>query len=199
MSTVNEKAKIYYQANKVSILAKLAAKRRLAGMPERKPQPLDKRQYAAAYYQKHREKILAGFREQKAERLAYYHRNKSRIRKAAKIRYLRDRERIKAASMTWQKAHPDHKKAYKAKRRQLVKSTSVEIIKMADVIAKSRGQCGICGKRVALKDRSLDHIVPLSKGGTHTYANVQLAHFSCNSSKWANFGHGVQPGLELGE
>jgi 5-methylcytosine-specific restriction endonuclease McrA len=30
---------------------------------------------------------------------------------------------------------------------------------------------------------SLDHIVPVSLGGTHTWANVQLAHLRCNVSK----------------
>lgn len=30
---------------------------------------------------------------------------------------------------------------------------------------------------------TIDHIIPLSKGGTHTYNNVQLAHYICNSKK----------------
>ena len=30
---------------------------------------------------------------------------------------------------------------------------------------------------------SVDHIVPLSRGGDHTWANVQCAHLGCNSSK----------------
>ena len=30
---------------------------------------------------------------------------------------------------------------------------------------------------------TLDHIVPLSCGGEHSEANVQLAHFLCNSTK----------------
>lgn len=30
---------------------------------------------------------------------------------------------------------------------------------------------------------SVDHIVPLSRGGEHSMANVQCAHLSCNSSK----------------
>lgn len=34
---------------------------------------------------------------------------------------------------------------------------------------------------------TLDHIVPISLGGPHTYANVQLAHKSCNSRKHANW------------
>lgn len=35
---------------------------------------------------------------------------------------------------------------------------------------------------------TLDHVVPLSEGGSHTYANVQLACFLCNSLKGAGGG-----------
>jgi hypothetical protein len=30
---------------------------------------------------------------------------------------------------------------------------------------------------------AMDHIIPMAKGGTHTRANVQLAHMACNSYK----------------
>jgi 5-methylcytosine-specific restriction endonuclease McrA len=30
---------------------------------------------------------------------------------------------------------------------------------------------------------TVDHIIPLAKGGTHTWENVQLAHWSCNGDK----------------
>ena len=30
---------------------------------------------------------------------------------------------------------------------------------------------------------SIDHIIPISKGGQHTWDNVQLAHMICNSIK----------------
>ena len=33
---------------------------------------------------------------------------------------------------------------------------------------------------------SIDHTVPVSKGGTHTWDNVQLAHFYCNRVKGNN-------------
>ncbi len=32
---------------------------------------------------------------------------------------------------------------------------------------------------------TLDHIIPVSRGGTHTWDNVQLAHRRCNSRKGA--------------
>lgn len=51
-------------------------------------------------------------------------------------------------------------------------------------------KCGLCGEPVdmtlAVPDRhapTLDHIIPLSRGGEHTPDNVQLAHFICNSGK----------------
>jgi 5-methylcytosine-specific restriction endonuclease McrA len=34
-------------------------------------------------------------------------------------------------------------------------------------------------------DASMDHLVPLSKGGDHSWANVALAHRSCNSKRGA--------------
>lgn len=51
-------------------------------------------------------------------------------------------------------------------------------------------KCGICGKKINRRVKaphptspSLDHIVPMSKGGGHLYSNVQAAHFLCNSQK----------------
>lgn len=41
----------------------------------------------------------------------------------------------------------------------------------------------VYGKFVEQKDKSIDHIRPLSKGGTHTWDNVQLAHLKCNIKK----------------
>jgi 5-methylcytosine-specific restriction endonuclease McrA len=31
--------------------------------------------------------------------------------------------------------------------------------------------------------KSIDHTIPLSRGGAHEYANVQLAHLRCNMCK----------------
>ncbi len=47
--------------------------------------------------------------------------------------------------------------------------------------------CLLADRRVLLERgpamASVDHIVPLSKGGEHTVDNLQLAHFRCNLSK----------------
>jgi 5-methylcytosine-specific restriction endonuclease McrA len=50
--------------------------------------------------------------------------------------------------------------------------------------------CQLCGEPTARTfDQDdplspvLDHVIPLARGGEHSYANIQLAHFICNSVK----------------
>ena len=45
------------------------------------------------------------------------------------------------------------------------------------------GPCGICGLVIAPDNYSVDHIVPLSLGGSNESSNLQPAHRSCNASK----------------
>jgi hypothetical protein len=45
--------------------------------------------------------------------------------------------------------------------------------------------CGLCSEPVAREDASLDHVVPMSRGGAHSYANTQCSHLLCNIRKGA--------------
>ena len=49
-----------------------------------------------------------------------------------------------------------------------------------------KGICGVCGEPVSLEEFTIDHEVPLVKGGGHVWENLQLAHGPCNSRKWAH-------------
>lgn len=76
------------------------------------------------------------------------------------------------------------------RRKRLVKCTQVEIIDRVLVYEGDNWTCQLCGEFVDKQHRwphplcgSLDHIIPLSRGGTHERKNVQLAHFICNSRK----------------
>lgn len=61
----------------------------------------------------------------------------------------------------------------------------VERIHVRDVAVRDGWRCAICGKKVTRKTWSIDHIVPLSTGGEHTFRNVTLAHKRCNSRRGA--------------
>ena len=51
------------------------------------------------------------------------------------------------------------------------------------VYAKGNGKCAICGKLVKFKKMTVDHKIPLSKGGTNAFSNLQPAHRTCNLAK----------------
>ncbi len=54
-----------------------------------------------------------------------------------------------------------------------------------EIIARDLSICGICGGSVELLDIHIDHIHPVSKGGTNDPSNLQVAHSKCNLSKGA--------------
>lgn len=47
------------------------------------------------------------------------------------------------------------------------------------------GICSICNKWMPRHQATLDHILPLSRGGTDHPTNLRLAHRSCNSARGA--------------
>lgn len=73
----------------------------------------------------------------------------------------------------------------------------VDEVVARDVFERDGWLCQLCGGGVdgSLSfpepgSASVDHIVPLSRGGSHTWENVQLAHLGCNMSKGARYGDG---------
>ncbi len=48
---------------------------------------------------------------------------------------------------------------------------------------RSEGHCGICGRFIPLEEYTIDHIIPLSKGGTNDLDNLQACCGFCNKAK----------------
>lgn len=88
------------------------------------------------------------------------------------------------------------------KRKRLEQARKVDDIALDDVYKKYNGICYLCGGkcdynavrivhgvRHSLRDYpSREHIIPLSKGGLHTWDNIRLAHVGCNSRKGVRYG-----------
>ena len=58
------------------------------------------------------------------------------------------------------------------------------------IFARDGYRCLLCGDLLAMRERvphplapTIDHVVPLARGGWHAPDNVQAAHFLCNSRK----------------
>lgn len=78
------------------------------------------------------------------------------------------------------------------RRRARERDAWVEDVDVIVLAEWQRWKCYLCSKPIS-KDMkapdpmscSLDHLVPLSVGGEHSYANCVAAHFGCNSRKQA--------------
>lgn len=82
------------------------------------------------------------------------------------------------------------KRAYYHKYNARKRGLGAEVVCYASVLERDGWICQICKHPIdrALShphrmSASIDHVIPLSRGGVHTYSNVQAAHYSCNSRK----------------
>lgn len=74
--------------------------------------------------------------------------------------------------------------------RRIRTSEATENFKRIDIYERDKWICQLCKTAVNPKltfpnpaCASLDHIIPLSRGGSHQTKNVQLAHLRCNTSR----------------
>lgn len=78
----------------------------------------------------------------------------------------------------------------KDRRAMRKRAVYIEEVWRSRVYERDGWRCQLCGKAVRRDVKAphpraptLDHIIPLAAGGRHEYANIQLAHFFCNSVK----------------
>lgn len=93
------------------------------------------------------------------------HRAQERVKKRDKKKGISNRQRYRA---TVEHGHDD-----------------AETILLSDVYRRDGGRCHICKKYVPSNLASLDHVIPLSRGGRHVIGNVKIAHLKCNKRKGA--------------
>ena len=134
--------------------------------------PEEQMSYHRAYHLAHRQ-----------ERKAYYLAHPDQVKAYNRKYYLAHREQINAKIRAYAQAHPEGRRARARKRRALQLGVPRQPYKVSEIIARDRGMCGICHRRVAKAEFSIDHILPISLGGADAPHNVQLAHLQCNSRK----------------
>lgn len=94
--------------------------------------------------------------------------------------YIRDRYRNNPAVREQMKAN--------ARRRSAQLRGSIgraDSLNLEQIAQRDSHRCHICQNFVKASERSLDHLIPVSKGGEHIQSNVALAHRSCNSRRGA--------------
>lgn len=89
---------------------------------------------------------------------------------------------------TYCKKHRWHDRGHRKRARKY--GVHYEYINPRTIYIRDNWRCGLCRRRVdsALTyphpmSASLDHLVPMSRGGDHSPVNVQCSHLKCNLDK----------------
>ena len=125
---------------------------------------------------------------QKEYRKHYYQKNKARYRELGKKFQEENREKCRQYTKDHYYRNQEERQSkmrMKYHERQAMKKEQDydADITREGLMWRDKGICGICKKPVAWGDDSIDHIIPVSRGGPHKWDNVQLAHLKCNISK----------------
>ena len=97
-------------------------------------------------------------------------------------------ESHKRSVQKWQEANAEAVRAAKRRaesnRRARRLAAHVEDIDPATCFARHNGHCYLCDKPID-GEYHIDHVIPLSRGGEHSYRNCAPTHPRCNLAKQA--------------
>lgn len=149
-----------------------------------------------SYYLANRERMNAqstAWRKENPERWREIHtKARKKLEKAGYFKAWRDANREKWREYSRRNDKPEKQAARRARfrvnnpgyteRYREQRDLIIENFTDADLALRQTGRCGICGTDL-YEPIEIDHIVPVSRGGHHTFDNCQLAHRSCNRQK----------------
>lgn len=165
--TLLEHSKIYREANKEHITER---------QRNYYQENADKfSEYRRNYYQENADKLRERSRN-------YNQENVGKIREFRRNHYQENASKILERNRNYRQT-PSGKSVKirnNQKRRAIKKGCHSQPYKQEDILNLFNGECAYCGNKVKL---SLDHFIPLNKGGSDVQGNLLPACLSCNCSK----------------
>lgn len=150
----------------------------------------DRKKYDDAYCKRHPDRRAESLRKYRAKNLALYAEASRRHywKNRDNIRVIRaengKRKSTKDSVALWKASNPEKiKAAYRncrAKRITEIAGKKISAAEWAEIKKQYGQMCVYCYEKKIL---TMEHIVPLSRGGQHTIENVVPACRSCNSRK----------------
>ncbi|GIW67915.1 MAG: hypothetical protein KatS3mg096_783 [Candidatus Parcubacteria bacterium] len=150
-----------------------------------------RKEIAYQYYLKNKEKFKQAARKW-AKKYYWQHKNEKEFQEKRKKIWLkwkeknyekiRQRNRIATAKYRKTEKGKQAQKRYKYLRRN-PNAGKIDFKKWKEKIKELNYRCQRCGKKMKINEITIDHIVPLSKGGTNLIENLQPLCRSCNCKK----------------
>ncbi len=138
--------------------------------------------YARQWREKNRE-IARGYDHRS------YERNRERVIERKKHYSRTHREKINAMRKRAYLRDPLPAKVWCSNRRARLRKAgklSVKVVRQLfenNILQYGLLTCYLCGKGIELGQASIDHKIPLARGGTNHQDNLAVAHVKCNASK----------------
>lgn len=120
---------------------------------------------------------------QRAWQRASHRRHLAAERARRRAYYERERERLNARRTEWRRDNPEKARAADLRRRarEMAAAGSATAGQIAARVAVWGWRCWMCGGEPS----SIDHVIPLARGGTNWPANLRPACQRCNARKGA--------------
>lgn len=120
----------------------------------------------------------------RANRRAFYHRHKDELNAAAKIERLTNPEKHRAYEvMRWQRDFEKRSHLNRINRAKRGGECYVTLEEWLAILRQHNFRCVYCDVVLTKDNRSMDHKIPLVRGGTNEIANLVPACFICNVRK----------------
>lgn len=129
------------------------------------------------WQKENKDRVNATYRKNYAKNL-----ENSRAKRRARFKqwYSCNAEFQRQRTRQYAKAHPESKRISEQKRRIRKLNNGEYLILPKEISRLLSSNCNNCGSS---KSVTLDHIIPISRGGSHSIGNLQSLCKSCNSSK----------------
>lgn len=139
------------------------------------------RAFKGAWRERNRDKTNAREREKRAF-------NPEPRKRAQKKFYENNKRKVIESNKKWQKRNPERYRGLlraawsrrRARKRGAVGSHNAA--QLLDLLRKQKERCMECKKKIR-KGWTVDHVMPLSKGGSNDIKNIQLLCRPCNTRK----------------
>lgn len=133
------------------------------------------RRKTKVYYETHREKMIAA-------QTAWAKKHSASVNEKNRAWRKRNPAKAKAMRAAWEKAHPEEMRALRHLGRSRRRGASGKFTpeQLRARFAFFGDRCAYCGTEGKL---SIDHVIPLARGGSNWPANLRPACLKCNSSK----------------
>lgn len=106
--------------------------------------------------------------------------NPERSREIKQTHYDKNKEQILERKREYYKNNPDKWRIHNAKRRAVVKEAETNYISDDEISTLYSSPCFYCGDTDNI---TMEHLIPLSRGGRHSIGNIAPMCESCNKSK----------------